>query len=305
MRRIIIFITVFFLFIVKSFAFNWSFDVSSEEVLPWETFSVNITIEGTWSIDISSLSITWIENFSLRGKSEQSSIQIVNGVSNITKQYSIILEPQMVGDFELGPVFLWEDEEVFIDKVLPIKVGTGKEEVQKDFWTEIISATGGKDGNGLNDIKELKSENENKNIIFFLLFFLIFLIIFYYLLKSFFIFWEKKEQGWKEKEKESEGKKRDFESEIKQLKRRQAHLSREDFYETFHILLCDYFEEKYKIIWVWAMTYEEIKKKKNIFGDEFLSLFKEVYFTLFDEKREDESEKRKSLLDDFLENIKK
>jgi len=53
------------------------------------------------------------------------------------------------------------------------------------------------------------------------------------------------------------------------------------------------------------MTYEEIKKKKNIFGDEFLSLFKEVYFTLFDEKREDESEKRKSLLDDFLKNIKK
>jgi hypothetical protein len=94
MKKILIFIVLFFLFLSKSFAFDIFSEISNTNISLNETLTLSVEVLNNQDFDESALQIEGIENFSILSQSLSIQSMSFNGVSSYKKQISFTLEPK-------------------------------------------------------------------------------------------------------------------------------------------------------------------------------------------------------------------
>jgi hypothetical protein len=292
-----------FLSLILSFSF-FTFAFASEkvelfsntpEVESGENFTLSFSLESTGSqLDIKKIDIDGVEKFVRRGDSQSQQIVMVNGNMKTKLNYDMSFDAIQPWEYIVWPVRLETASGTLVSNTISIKVWKAKQ-----WWTALSQA---KKWENIYDVKDPETWYDIFKILSFIALFALFFIGFFFVLKYFFS--SEKQKKIQEKDEIPQEKNIIWKNKIKKLREELSSASREDFYSELSFITREYFEQIFFLSWATKMTLKEIEKKVNTPQQKRLfALLKDIYYTLFDEKTEDNREKREAMLDQFLEII--
>lgn len=313
----IVFVFVFFSFTnIVSASFYTNLKLDKKEVALDDSF--HLIIKVTWSWNIDNVTARWIDEFSIFWKKESKSITVINWKREENLNIIFTLKPKNKWDFELWPVVLrtnWKDniwKEILSLNVWDksVKADIIKEEIKKEIKeTKIIenkpivksddSEVKKESPNELNDIDKNKSLFSWFN--FFYVFVILFFIIFYFVIN--YLLWNRnKEKKEIENNKPKMGQDIIIKLKLEKLKKNIKNLNKAEFYSVLNLLFREYFE----FLWIEKaskMTYKELNET-TLKDEKIFSVFKKSYYSEFD-KRDDNKDSRKDLINKFIKRIEK
>ncbi len=291
-----------FLSLILSFSF-FIFAFASEkvelfsntpEVESGENFTLSFSLESTGSqLNIKKIDIDGVEKFVKKWQSESQQIVMVNGNMKTKINYDMSFDAIQPWEYVVWPVRLETGSGTLVSNTISIKVTKAKQ------WGNALSQA--KKWENIYDVKDPETWYDIFKILSFIGIFVIFFIWFFFVLKYFF---PSEKQKKIEEDEVPQEKNIIWKNKIKKLREELSSASREDFYSELSFITREYFEQIFFLSWATKMTLKEIEKKvitaqqKRLFA-----LLKDIYYTLFDEKIEDNKKKREAILEQFLEII--
>lgn len=286
MKKIILYILLFFI-PVWVFADNTlKLSASSEKVKIGEAFQLTFTIESTGSVDIWKVEVDWITLFNNLWTSKYQNFVMMNGETKISYSYSLSLEWITQWTFVVWPVKATINNLVFTSNTVQVTVGN----------EELIST--GSTTSKLHDVPKWVFQKINFSKFFIYLWLISFFVLFFFLLKIFFWKKENREDEKNEEIKEEIPFNEYIKNELLLLKKNTAVYNDKEFFERFNTLIRLYIGNAYSIENVWSRTLSELSSV--IVWTSLASLFNESYIIEYSSTSQVEIEQKRAYIRDFL-----
>ena len=320
-KKILIFIWLFLLFIANIFAFDANLKVDKTNLDINDVLNLRVELNSTEWWEIAIKQIKWLENFDLisqsQSQSSSSSVVVVNwktqSETKTTINLDLILKPKTKWDFEIWPAILSKGKEEIKTNKIEIKVSSNwvllntknNIKVQKNIWNSITKNIWNSwKNNVLDEEIETYDNVEKKNFWNYSILILFIVILFITLIWFYFIFKNKdilqkiikksdtKKQAKsedKDSEKEEENKKEpvvEIEEKTKEIK--YPELNEENFISQIEDVFREKIKNKFNIKNIETKTLEEISKNigKNEKIDTIIELINKAKYSNYIWKNE-------------------
>lgn len=316
-KKILIFIWLFLLFITNTFAFDANLKVDKTNLDINDVLNLRVELSSTEWWEIAIKQIKWLEKFNLisqsQSQSSSSSVVVVNwktqSQTKTTINLDLILKPKNKWDFEIWPAILSKGKEEIKTNKIEIKVSSNwvllntqkNIKVQKNIWNSVTTNIWNFWKNNVLD-KEIETYDnvEKKNfwnysiLILFIVILFITLIWFYFIFKKKDILQKnikksdlKKEAKYEDKDSEKEEKdiinKEDpvLEIEEKTKEIKYPELNEENFISKIEGIFREKIKNKFNIKNIETKTLEEISKniEKNEKIDTLIELINKAKYS--------------------------
>lgn len=291
MRKIFLFILLFFT-TFSVFADNTlKLTVSNESVNIGEVFQLNFTIESTWSVSLWDVSVSWIDTFNNLWTSNSQNFVMINWDTKTSSTYSLSLEAVVPWEYEIGPAKAVINGTEFISNTVKLHVWSIKASssgIQKNEKESAIP----------NDVQKwiFPKIDFSKLVIYFWL--ICFFILFFYVLKIFFSQGKTTQIKKVKEEKEDISFNEYMKQQLHLLKKNIGKYDDKEFFERFNFLIRLYVGNTYSIDGVETKTLSELTSV--IAWTPLASLFNESYILEYSSRTQVDLEKKEIYIRDFL-----
>lgn len=298
MKKIFLFILLFFSTLSVFADTTLKLSSSSEKVNIGEPFQLTFTIESTWSIALWDISIAGIERFNNLWTTQSQNFVIINGETKSSYSYSISLEWTTVWTYEIGPAKITINNEELISNTVQINVWSGKISSSSDDTKDEVLTSTGDTIQELHDVPKWVFQKINFSKLFVYLGLISFFVLFFYILKTFL----SKKEVTVIKEAEETKEETPFNEYIKKelllLKNNMNEYDNKEFFERFNVLVRLYIGNVYSIDGVESKTLSELTSV--IAWTPLASLFNESYILEYSSKNPLTLEQKETYIRDFL-----
>lgn len=288
MKKTFLFITLLLLSAWQVFSANLVLESETSRVELWERFDIYIDVQRDDAESVDSLTIAWIEDFTILGQSTQERFVSINGEVQTQTKLLFTLQGKQSWEFELWPArattWSWE----ISSNILSIQVwSVDAVSADESLWDT-------------DDILDIFEETSHKTSLkWYPLLVVLFFVVFYFLISKLL---HKKDAIVPEMTQQVESQNDILIWKLKKLKRNAWKQEKSEFYGSYNELVRVFLSSAgYKN--TDKMTLKEIKTL-DISNTDILSLFEQSYIREFDSKTET-IDQRKQLVDDFIAQLKK